>query len=66
MQVSRQRLCILHKSVMRLCFVDVQAVVNEDTTADVLMLQKENERLRKELDIFRHLQQVRSILQAVI
>lgn len=36
----------------------VQAVVNEDTTADALLLQKENERLRKELDMFRQVQQV--------
>lgn len=36
----------------------VQNVVNEDTTADALLLQKENERLRKELDMFRQLQQV--------
>ena len=36
----------------------VQAVVNEDTTADALLLHKENERLRKELEMFRQLQQV--------
>ena len=36
----------------------VQAVVNEDTTVDALLLQKENERLRKELGLFRQLQQV--------
>lgn len=36
----------------------MQAVVNEDTTADALLLHKENERLRKELGIFRQLQQV--------
>ena len=40
----------------------VQAVVNEDTTADALLLQKENERLRKELGIFRQLQQVPLLL----
>ncbi|DBA86183.1 TPA: hypothetical protein ACH3X1_005692 [Trebouxia sp. C0004] len=34
-----------------------KAVVNEDTTADALLLQKENERLRKELEMYRHLQQ---------
>jgi len=32
--------------------------VNEDTTADALLLQKENERLRKELEMYRQLQQV--------
>ena len=35
-----------------------QAVVNEGTTADALLLQKENERLRKELEMYRQLQQV--------
>ncbi|KAL0052764.1 hypothetical protein WJX82_007311 [Trebouxia sp. C0006] len=34
-----------------------KAVVNEDTTADALLLQKENERLRKELEMYRQLQQ---------
>ena len=42
---------------------DAQAVVNEDTTADALMLQKENARLRKELEMFRQLQQVGPIAQ---
>ena len=32
--------------------------MNEDTTADALLLQKENERLRKELEMYRQLQQV--------
>ena len=36
----------------------LQAVVNEDSTADALVLQKENHRLRQELDMFRQLQQV--------
>ena len=36
----------------------LQAVVNEDSTADALLLQKENDRLRRELDMFRPLQQV--------
>ena len=40
------------------CALLWQAVVNEDTTADALLLHKENERLRKELDMFRQLQQV--------
>ena len=40
------------------CCVHAQAVVNEDTTADAAVLQKENERLRKELDMYRQLQQV--------
>ncbi|KAL0036686.1 hypothetical protein WJX79_005705 [Trebouxia sp. C0005] len=34
-----------------------KAVVNEDTTADASLLQKENERLRKELEMFWQLQQ---------
>lgn len=38
-------------------------MVNEDTTADALMLQKENARLRKELEMFRQLQQVGAIAQ---
>ena len=45
----------VHKSLLLL-----QAVVNEDRTSDALLLQKENERLRKELDMFRQLQQVSS------
>ena len=36
----------------------VQAVVNEDTTADAASLQKENGRLRKELEMYRELQRV--------
>ena len=36
--------------------------MNEDTTADALQLQKENERLRKELEMFRQLQQVSQML----
>ena len=32
--------------------------MNEDTTADALLLQKENERLRKEVEMYRQLQQV--------
>lgn len=39
----------------------VQAVVNEDTTADAASLQKENERLRKELEMYRELQRVRVV-----
>ena len=36
----------------------LQAVVNEDTTADAALLQTENARLRRELNMFRHLHQV--------
>lgn len=36
----------------------LQAVVNEDTTADATALQKENFRLRKELEMYRELQKV--------
>ena len=32
--------------------------MNEDTTADALLLQKDNERLRKEVEMYRQLQQV--------
>lgn len=35
-----------------------QAVVNEDTTADAVALQRENERLRLQLEMYKELQKV--------
>lgn len=39
--------------------LSVQAVINEDMTADAVSLQKENELLRQGLEMYRELQRVR-------